>query len=78
MPSETTFSRSTVLLFVALQLFAAKILVERLQDAGLIEVPQWVPFLAARANCGHVKEFEYVIVSQNVVSPDGTIPAAGV
>ncbi|CAL8462109.1 g1640 [Coccomyxa elongata] len=57
-------------------MFAAKILVERLQDAGLIEVPQWVPFLAARTNCGHVKEFEYVIVSQNVVTPDGTISAA--
>ncbi len=78
MTSETTFSKSTVLLFVVLQIFAAKILVDRLQDAGLIEVPEWVPFLAARTNCGHVKEFEYVIVSQNVVTPDGTIPAAGV
>lgn len=77
MPSETTFSRSTVLLFVAIQIFAAKLLVERLQDVGLIEVPDWVPLIAKRGNCGHVKEFEYVIVSRNVVTPDGIMPAAG-
>jgi len=77
MPSETTFSRSTLVLFAVIQIFAAKLLVERLQDVGLIEVPDWVPLIAKRGNCGHLKELEYVIVSRNVVTPDGIMPAAG-
>lgn len=77
MPSESTFNKSTIIFFCVLQLFAVKILLERLQDVGLIEVPGWVPFLAARTNCGHVDEYEYVIVSRSVVTPDGVIPAAG-
>ena len=77
MPSESTFNRTTIAFFCILQLFAAKILLERLQDVGLIEVPEWVPFLAARTNCGHLDDYEYVIVSRNVITPDGTSPAAG-
>ncbi|KAK9906326.1 hypothetical protein WJX75_000004 [Coccomyxa subellipsoidea] len=76
MPSESTFNRTTIAFFCVLQLFAAKILLERLQDVGLIEVPEWVPFLAARTNCGHLDEYEYVIVSRNVVTPDGISHAA--
>ena len=77
MPSESTFNRTTIAFFCVLQLFAAKILLERLQDVGLIEVPEWVPFLAARTNCGHLDEYEYVIVSRNVVTPAGISHAAG-
>jgi hypothetical protein len=69
-------SRGTILVFVAIQIFALKLLLQRLQDVGIVELPAWVPFLS-RENCGHLKEYEYVIVSRNVITPDGLSPAAG-
>lgn len=71
-----TFSRTVITLFAVLQVFALKLLLQRFQDSGLIELPAWVPFFD-KSNCGHVKAFEYVITSRNVITPDGIFPAAG-
>ncbi len=69
-------SRGTLLVFAVIQVFAAKLLVQRLQDIGLLEVPPWVPFFSSQ-NCGHLKEYEYVLVSRNVITPEGISAAAG-
>ena len=72
----STFSRTAITIFVVLQVFAIKLLLQRFQDSGLIELPSWVPFFD-KSNCGHQKAFEYVITSRNVITPDGIFPAAG-
>ena len=71
-----TFTRTALTIFVVLQVFAAKLLLQRFQDSGLIELPSWVPFFD-KSNCGHQKAFEYVITSRNVITPDGILAAAG-
>ena len=71
-----TFSRVVVVIFLGVQLVAIKFLLQKFQDTGLITLPSWVPFID-KANCGHLREFEYVLVGRKVVTPDGVIPAAG-
>ena len=71
-----SFTKGTILFFSIMQLIALKLLLQRLQDAGIIEVPAWVPYID-HSNCGHIKAFEYVIISRSVVTPEGIFPAAG-
>ena len=72
-----TFSRTVIALFLIVQIVAIKLLVQKFQDTGLISLPSWVPFID-KANCGHLREYEYVLVGRKVVTPDGVVPAAGV
>jgi hypothetical protein len=72
-----TFSRTVLIIFGVVQIVAIKLLLQRLQDTGLISLPSWVPYID-RPNCGHLRQFEYVLVSRKVVTPEGVIPAAGV
>lgn len=73
---EAMMTRGTLFVFLAIQIFAAKLLLQRLQDVGVLEIPAWVPFFAHQ-NCGHLKEYEYVLVSRKIVTPDGIAAAAG-
>lgn len=71
-----TFSKTTLAFFAIVQVIGLKFVLQHLQNAGLIEVPSWVPYID-RSNCGHYKPLEYIVTSRKVITPDGTFPAAG-
>ena len=71
-----TFSKGTIIFFGLIQLVALKYLLQHLQNAGLIEVPAWIPYID-HSNCGLFKPLEYIVTSRKVITPDGTFPAAG-
>ena len=71
-----TFSKGTIIFFGLIQIIALKFLLQHLQNAGLIEVPAWIPYID-HSNCGLFKPLEYIVTSRKVSTPDGTFPAAG-